>query len=372
MPIFMDRHDIQSQVTPEDVANLHVQDLKIQDQFNCRALTYWFDEVRQTAFCLIEAPDEQSIIDLHTHAHGEVPHQVIAVEASIVESFLGRIEDPEKAQNAELNIINDPAFRTIMIVDIKQQPVVPNNQPASNRYRQVLLSLLDTHDGKLVRQANGRFLISFQSVTKAVHAAIQINLSLKNIRTTDKPLLKITLSAGVPVTENNLIFADAIKMAERMCKVVKGEIILAADVKNLYDSENADALNANAYICCLTKTDEQFMNILMDQVELSWNNTSLKVDDLGRSLGFSKSQLYRKMIQLTGESPNNFIHEYRLSEALTLLSKQLNNVSEIAFETGFTSPSYFSKCFRKKYGHFPSHYLPAKQGYTSARADYAV
>lgn len=53
---------------------------------------------------------------MHNHAHGEVPHRIIEVDDSIVESFLGRIEDPVKARNTELNIINDPAFRTIMVV----------------------------------------------------------------------------------------------------------------------------------------------------------------------------------------------------------------------------------------------------------------
>jgi hypothetical protein len=112
----MDRHDVSEHVTAENVANLHQEDLKIQDQFGCRGLTYWFDEKRKTAFCLIEAPDKEAIFEMHNRAHGEVPHEVIEVDASIVESFLGRIEDPKKAKNTELNIISDPAFRTIMLI----------------------------------------------------------------------------------------------------------------------------------------------------------------------------------------------------------------------------------------------------------------
>ena len=65
MPIYMDRHDISETVTAENVAKLHQQDLKIQHKFNCRALTYWFDEGRKTAFCLIEAPQKQAIEAMH-------------------------------------------------------------------------------------------------------------------------------------------------------------------------------------------------------------------------------------------------------------------------------------------------------------------
>ena len=126
MPIFMDRHDVSENVTAEIVAQLHQQDLKIQHKFGCRGLTYWFDEYRKTAFCLIEAPSEDSIREMHRNAHGEVPHQVIEVDAGIVESFLGRIQDPEKAKNTDLNIINDPAFRTIMVIEFVRHSVKRN------------------------------------------------------------------------------------------------------------------------------------------------------------------------------------------------------------------------------------------------------
>jgi AraC-like DNA-binding protein len=66
------------------------------------------------------------------------------------------------------------------------------------------------------------------------------------------------------------------------------------------------------------------------------------------------------MILITGKTPNTFLKEYRLNEDLILLHKNTRNISEIAFETGFSSPSYFSKCFQKRYGHLPSGYLPNK------------
>ncbi|MEE4286177.1 MAG: DUF4242 domain-containing protein, partial [Mariniphaga sp.] len=119
MPIYMDRHNVSEAVTAEVVAQIHQEDLKIQHKYGCRGLTYWFDDARKTAFCLVEAPNENAIIGMHEHAHGEIPNQIIEVDATIVESFLGRIEDPEKAQDTKLNIINEPAFRTIMMVSIE-------------------------------------------------------------------------------------------------------------------------------------------------------------------------------------------------------------------------------------------------------------
>lgn len=367
MPIYMDRHDVSETVTAENVAQLHQEDLKIQEKFGCRGLTYWFDEKRKTAFCLIEAPDAKAIQKMHNEAHGQVPHRVIEVDASIVESFLGRIEDPEKAQNTVLNIINDPAFRTIMVIELKRSSLLQNDAAqfklSLHNYSNAVLNLVNVYDGQPVKLSEAHFLVSFKSVSNAVHAALDIQSLLKeflNDINNDKIRLKIGLSAGVPVTEKKLIFEDTVKLAERMCTIIKGKIIVSSEVKELYNSENSDALCEGENIFSLTQTDEKFLTLLMDYTESAWSNTNLKVDDFSKPMGCGKSQLYRKMILLTGKSPNTFIKHYRLNEAITLLNKNICNVSEIAYLTGFSSPSYFSKCFQKRYGHLPSNYLPAK------------
>ena len=367
MPIYMDRHDVSETVTAENVAQLHQQDLKIQDQFGCRGLTYWFDGKRQTAFCLIEAPDVESLKKMHDHAHGQVPHSVIEVDARIVESFLGRIEDPEKSQNTVLNIINDPAFRTIMVIRVKRLSLKQNDltqfKSSLHHYSNAILNLLNVYEGTPVKQTEDHFLVSFKSVSNAVYAAFDIQSLLKESRNdmnNSKILFKIGLSGGVPVTEKKLIFEETIKLAERMCAVVKGEIIVSSEVKALYNSENTNALIDGESRLVLTQEDERFLTLLMDYTESAWSNTNLKVDDFSKPVGYSKSQLYRKMILLTGKSPNTFLKEYRLNEALLLLNKSTRNISEVAFETGFSSPSYFSKCFQKRYGHLPSGYLPHK------------
>jgi hypothetical protein len=69
MPIYMDRHEVPAEITPLHVAKMHQQDLKIQHLYGCRGMTYWCDSNRQMAFCLIEAPDRESINAMHKHAH---------------------------------------------------------------------------------------------------------------------------------------------------------------------------------------------------------------------------------------------------------------------------------------------------------------
>ena len=364
MPIYMDRHDVSDAVTAEKVAQLHQEDLKIQDQFGCRGLTYWFDNKRKTAFCLIEAPDAEAIQKMHNQAHGQVPHSIIEVEPSIVESFLGRIEDPEKALDTGLNIINDPAFRTIMVISLNQLTLAKRNSlPFKSSFRklnQAVRKILHAYEGNTVKQTDYYYLISFKSVTHATHAAFDIlglNKEFNSHKMKEKMNIKIGLSAGVPVTKKQLIFEDTIKLAERICEIVKGGIIVSAEVKDLYKSENANTFIKGKGIFFLTESDEKFITLLMDYTDKVWNNTNLKVASFCKPVGHSKSQLYRKMILLTGNSPNTFIKEYRLKEALKLLQKNAGNISEIAFTTGFSSPSYFTKCFKKKFGLLPVDYL---------------
>ena len=121
MPLFLDLHNLPEGITAAHVAEMHQADLDLEHKYNCRGLTYWCDEKRKTAFCLIEAPSKEALIDLHENAHGAIPTRIIEVNDTIVESFLGRIEDPEKSKNVTLNIINDPAFRTLMVLKLRSK-----------------------------------------------------------------------------------------------------------------------------------------------------------------------------------------------------------------------------------------------------------
>ena len=92
----------------------------------------------------------------------------------------------------------------------------------------------------------------------------------------------------------------------------------------------------------------------MGFIEKEWGNPEVKVEDFEKNMGISKSKLYREMIRLSGKSPSVFLLHYRLRKSLQLLQKQEGNISEVAFDSGFNSPSYYARCFRKKYGIMPS------------------
>ena len=116
MPIFLDRHDL-SGLTAADIAEAHRKDLEVQGQYGVRFLTFWFDESRGTGFCLIDAPDIETAMRVHDEAHGDVAKDVIEVDLSAVQAFLGRVSDPEPSGGAN-KVTFDSALRAIMFTDI--------------------------------------------------------------------------------------------------------------------------------------------------------------------------------------------------------------------------------------------------------------
>ena len=358
----MDRHDVSKEVTAEIVADLHQKDLKIQHKFNCRGLTYWFDDNRKTAFCLVEAPNKEALKEMHDQAHGEVPHRIIEVDHAVVESFLGRIEDPEKSQKTVLNIINDPAFRTIMAVGFKpfslKQTFDKQISYLISDQNVLLPTLVTRYKGRLVKQNRDHILVSFDSVSNAVSCALEIQREFEKKPAFVSPVkLHIGLSAGVPVDEKEGFFENTIKTAQSYFQLGTATVVISSEVKELYESENLNNPLEAAFVISMNRFQEKFLKDLTDFTEREWRNTSLGADDFSRYLGFSRSGFYRKMISLTGKSPNNYLREYRLNKALLLLSKRGMNISEVAFETGFNSPAYFSKCFQESFGILPSRFI---------------
>ncbi|WP_198664780.1 ATP-binding protein [Lewinella sp. IMCC34191] len=103
--------------------------------------------------------------------------------------------------------------------------------------------------------------------------------------------------------------------------------------------------------------EDQFVQQVVGYIKEHLAEESLSVDFLSRQVGYSRSQLTRKLKALTGKTPNKLINEMRLHEAFRLLEKRAGTVSEIAYAVGYTNLSYFAKNFRGHFGSLPSEVL---------------
>ena len=99
--------------------------------------------------------------------------------------------------------------------------------------------------------------------------------------------------------------------------------------------------------------DKAFIKKLHEIIQSNLSNSDCSVEDIGRKVGLSRVQLYRKVKALTGTSVVDLLRKARLAKAHRLLESNGKNISEVAYEVGFTSPSYFTKCFKEEFGILP-------------------
>ena len=226
MPVYMDRHYVEG-ATRHAVADAHQKDLALQDKYNVKFLTYWFDEMRCTAFCLIEAPNRDTIERAHDEAHGLVPNEIIQVDPAVVDAFLGRIKDPpatspEKSEGTRV----DPGFRAIMFTDLKDSTRMTTLYGDAKAlhllhvHNALTRNSLNAHRGREIKHTGDGIMASFAAVPDAVECAIAIQKAFAayNQEHAEAPLyLRIGMSAGEPIEEHGDLFGKAVQLAARLC-----------------------------------------------------------------------------------------------------------------------------------------------------------
>lgn len=122
-------------------------------------------------------------------------------------------------------------------------------------------------------------------------------------------------------------------------------------LKNLYQgSKEAEKEISEAH---LEDRDKQFLKQLQAIIQKNLSDSEFGVEDMGQQIGLSRVQLYRKVKAMTGSSVVDLLRKARLAKARRLLETRSMSVSEVAYEVGFSAPSYFTKCFKEEYGMLP-------------------
>jgi AraC-like DNA-binding protein len=111
----------------------------------------------------------------------------------------------------------------------------------------------------------------------------------------------------------------------------------------------------------IESADEKLLQEIVSYLENNLNNPQLSVEALSKHVGMSRSTLYSKLLQLTGESPVEYIRSFRLEKAALLMEKTNLTIAEIAYQVGFTTPNYFARSFKSKYNMLPSEYITKKR-----------
>ncbi len=239
--------------------------------------------------------------------------------------------------------------------------------------------------GKIVHYCTHTFIATFEGPSKAVHCSMELVDAIKcrNAR----------LAIGIHIQEITVDDADIIrgeteKLGGLILQQAKPDrILLTHTVKSLL---SGSGLSFHTYrdilefrfgepISLYWVTDQteledpilgtplkqfpqndSFLENVLQVIDLHLSNENFGVEMLCRVVGVSERQLQRKLKAITNKSPIQLISSVRLHRAKELLIRQERNITEIAFDIGFTSPSYFSKCFKKEFGLSPTEFLQSK------------
>jgi class 3 adenylate cyclase len=232
----MDRHDLPN-VTAEDVANAHAQDVDVAGKHDVAFLSYWFDPDLGAAFCLARAPSAEKVAEAHAEAHGLIPNEIIDASEDAILGFLGRVREP-----ADYTEIESP-FRTILFTDLEDSTALAAElEPAEymsllkEHDRIIRKALLATH-GREVKHTGDGIMASFDEIDDGLAAALAIQEGFAaRIAAGGEPSygVRIGMAAGEPVDHDNDLFGPTVNLAKRICDLARpGDVLVSATVHEL-------------------------------------------------------------------------------------------------------------------------------------------
>jgi signal transduction histidine kinase/ligand-binding sensor domain-containing protein/DNA-binding response OmpR family regulator len=177
-------------------------------------------------------------------------------------------------------------------------------------------------------------------------------------RTNHIPVILLTALTG----ENDQIKGLETGANDYITKPFNFEV-LNAKIKNLLDLNSTLKNTYTKQIKVVTpgaeieSDNEKLLNEVMLYIETNLTDSQLSVEELSKHVGMSRSSLYNKLLELTGESPVEYIRSVKLDKAAMLLEKSEMNVAQIAYSVGFATPNYFAKSFKAKFDMLPSEYM---------------
>ena len=360
MPLYMDFHKFEN-ITVEAVKSAHIADLKVQDEYGVRYHQFWVNQETGSVFCLVEGPDKETCEKVHQMAHGNVACALTEVEAGVYERLMGKYFDLDEGHVQRIDGTEDLGYRNILVISVFGITSINSIKDLDLLLRpfwarELITKKIKSYKGRELKWGTDDSLIGiFDDTNDAVQCAMAIRYAIDQNAAVKIPevIFKIGISASQPVTKEGDFFTQAIRLAHQLSLSAPDNAIrVSALVKKLCSEQVLASLPS--VVRPLNDTEEDFVSRFLTISQAKLSDLDFNLDELCSEICVSRPQLYRKIIAITGRSPNDFMRDLRMNKALELLKQKKSNISEIAFETGYNSPSYFTKCFTEKFGCPPS------------------
>jgi AraC-like DNA-binding protein len=219
-----------------------------------------------------------------------------------------------------------------------------------NSYMRIVKRELSNFDAQYIEWNKDLLLACFLSAPKAICCAMVLKNSLKGFA--ESMILKIALKVGgnfkINYDELRTDYIFFYKIKETKPKIEQ-------KVLRLQQDENQQISLLIKVADVLEIAEQKFLIRLFKNIRENWQNPYFNVANLCQKMSTSNSGLYRKCTKITGISPIKLVKEYRLLKCLKTLRSR-RSIKEILYDSGFNSPSYFSRCFKDRFGFSPHFY----------------
>jgi AraC-like DNA-binding protein len=349
----MDLHMSSSGDIPiEELIRKHKDDLAVQHKYGVKFKSMWVNKDKGMVFCLMEGPDKDACNNVHQEAHGDTGCNIIQVSEDEYNTFLGN-SIPNENDIAETESRQmDTGYRTILHFEVIGS--VHNHQ---QDYKSITDLIQKRFKGSLLlepeKSIRAVFVRPVNALICAQHIRNQLNSQYKDLD------FRMAIVAGKPVDEDkDQFYGYGINLGEKLLKSGhRGNIRTTQLTLELLYKEDANTDVSLNEVEVLSPGDESFLYQLITSIENNFTSPHFNATDLARESGLSRAQLFRKVKKLSGYTPNTLIREIRLYEAIKQLDKQTDQVAQVAYNTGFNSPSYFSKLFAQRFCLLPTEYI---------------
>ncbi|MBX2846066.1 MAG: alpha/beta fold hydrolase [Saprospiraceae bacterium] len=258
------------------------------------------------------------------------------------------------------------------------------NNHLVEQFTSVFQDLISQYRGQLIHRSDFGFIASFEGPSRAVHCCLDLQKIAE--------LAPLQMYFGINIEEVNtqgteLLSLDSSPIINILDHAQPGQIVVTQTVKFLLSGaglefskykwvlENNSGEPRKLFLVSneLEATEEtevsnldqikqlqkgdSFLEKVLQIIRDNLSNESFNIEMLSRAIGLSERQLQRKLKAITNKSPNQLISSVRLHRAKELLIENTYNISEVAYLTGFTNPSYFSQSFKKEFGRSPSMFI---------------
>lgn len=365
MATFMDAHTIigkNSKFIIEEYCTI----ISVQKNNGCKYLNVWLDKKKDKVFFLIDAINKDSIIKYHNQIDGLIPNEIVQLNNEISRILLNSDQDfnlPSDTDLSEIKVFKHPDYRAYLVTDTSNTRLLQHKIGIYNTYKllskheKIIFKEVHEFGGREIESEKEGYIASFTSSYQALECANSIQEKLKRIA--ELINFKIGVHGGVPAKNSNTSQNNIIKFTRYLSWLGNDkQIVISSLVHELFtDYEGVNFMDDPDRVRWLHPCEGKFLEKLMDVLTQNWRNSRFDINDFSIKMSMSKSHLYRNCKKITGVSINILLRDYRLFRSLEILNKTDSNISQTAFQTGFSSPSYFAKRFKNKFGIQPTSFL---------------